>query len=54
MFTLKVKNAEFTIPKENLKLLAQSKAYDLGLSKYITTTEEAIAFLNNIGIEVYE
>lgn len=52
MYLLKVKNSKFTIPKTNIKLLAQIKAMDLHKDLNITTDEQAIEFLNEIGITV--
>ena len=52
MYLLKVKDSRFTIPKTNIKLLAQIKAMDLHKDLNITTDEQAIEFLNEIGITV--
>lgn len=52
MYLLKVKDNSFTIPKTNIKLLAQIKAIDLHKDFNITTNEQAIEFLNKIGITV--
>ena len=53
-YLLKVGNTEYTIPKENLKVLAMLKASDLEYNKIITNTDEAIEFFNSIGINVIE
>lgn len=52
MYLLKVKDSSFTIPKTNIKSLAQIKAIDLHKDFNITTNEQAIEFLNKIGITV--
>ena len=56
MYRLKVKDSIFTIPKENIRLLAMSKAMDLNEIDDVDlrTEEKAIAFLQSIGIEVSE
>lgn len=53
-YLLKVGNTEYTIPKENLKVLAMLKASDLEYNKIITNTDEAIEFFNSIGVNVIE
>lgn len=53
-YLLKVGNTEYTIPKENLKVLAMLKASDLEYNKIITNTDEAIEFFNSIGVNVTE
>lgn len=53
-YLLKVGNTEYTIPKENLKVLAMLKASDLEYNKIITNTNEAIEFFNSIGVNVIE
>lgn len=53
-YLLKVGNTEYTIPKENLKVLATLKASDLEYNKIITNTDEAIEFFNSIGVNVTE
>ena len=52
MYTLFVKDKKFTIPKQNLKLLAMIKAKDLNLKTELNTDEQAIKFLKTLGIEV--
>ena len=52
MYKLTVKGDEFTIPKENLRFLAMSKAMDLKLNVQLKTDEQAIEFLGRMGIEV--
>lgn len=54
MFTLKVKDEIFTIPKQNLRFLAIGKALDLKVKVKLNTDEDAIKFLNQLGIEVLE
>lgn len=55
MYELKVKNSVFTIPKENLKLLAMSKAIDLGrFNEKLNTNEDAIKFFESLGMQVNE
>lgn len=54
MYKLKVKDSIFTIPKENIRLLAMTKMFDLKKKVDLTTEEKAIAFLESIGIEVME
>jgi len=57
MYRLKVKDSIFTIPKENIRLLAMSKAMDLGQSNLCVcfdNDEYAIKYLRSIGIEVEE
>lgn len=52
MYLLKTKEVNYTIPKSNIKLLAQIKAIDLHKDFNITTDEQAIQFLNEIGVIV--
>lgn len=54
MYKLTVKDSIYTISKQNLKLLAMSKAIDLLLMVDLSTNEKAIEFLNSIGITVEE
>ena len=55
MYKLTIKNGEmFTIPKQNLRFLAISKAIDLKQNIELKTEEQAIDFLNKLGIEVEE
>lgn len=51
MYKLKVKDSIFTIPKQNIRLLAMTKAIDLGGFKIIKDDNEAINYLKSIGIE---
>lgn len=52
MYRLFVKDKKFTIPKQNLRLLAMIKAKDLKLYPELNTDEQAIKFFKKIGIEV--
>ena len=52
MYKLLVKDKKFTIPKQNLRLLAMIKASDLKLHPELNTDEQAIEFLKTLGIEV--
>ena len=52
MYKLFVKGKKFTIPKQNLRLLAMIKASDLKLHPELNTDEQAIEFLKTLGIEV--
>ena len=52
MYRLKVKDSVFTIPKENIGLLAYVKAQDNGTSINPNDKEGAIEYLRKIGIEV--
>ena len=52
MYRLFVKDKKFTIPKQNLRLLAMIKASDLKLHPELNTDEQAIEFLKTLGIEV--
>ena len=56
MYKLKVKDSIFTIPKENIRFLAMTKAMDLKEIDDVdlSTGEKAIAYLESIGIEVTE
>ena len=54
MYTLLVKDTKFTIPKQNIRLLAMMKANDLGLCPKLNTDEQAIEFLKSLGIEVLD
>lgn len=51
MFRLRVKGTEFTIPKENIGLLAFTKAQDMGAVIDPNDKEMAIRFLEGIGNE---
>ena len=52
MYRLKVKDSVFTIPKENIGLLAFTKAQDMGMTINPNDKEGAIRFLEVIGITV--
>lgn len=52
MFRLRVKGTEFTIPKENIGLLAFTKAQDMSAVIDPNDKEMAIRFLEGIGIKV--
>ena len=56
LYKLKIKEAEYTIPKENICLLAMSKAMDTGIqgSSAILTPTGAIEYLESLGIQVLE
>lgn len=54
MYKFKVKNNIYTIPKENLRLLALTKAMDVGAIIPIKDDADAISFLKEIGIEFLE
>lgn len=54
MYKLTIKDSVYTIPKQNLKLLAMSKALDLHLMVDLSTNEKVIEFFNSIGITVEE
>ena len=53
MYKLKVNNTEYTIPKENIVLLAMQQAMDRGIMQgNIHDEQSAIEYLESIGIEV--
>lgn len=52
MYKLKLKNTTYTIPKQNLRLLAMVKAQDLNKNVKLENDEDAINFFESIGIEV--
>ena len=52
MYKLKLKNTTYTIPKQNLRLLAMVKAQDLNKNVKLENDKDAINFLESIGIEV--
>ena len=54
MYKLTVKDTVYTIPKENIGLLAYVKAQDNGTSINPNDKEGAIEYLRKIGIEVSE
>ena len=52
MYILKVKDVEYTIPKENIRALAMLKAKDYNYDLPILNDDIAIAYLQSLGIEV--
>lgn len=52
MYRLKIKDSIFTIPKENIGLLAFVKAQDMGAVIDPKDKEGAIKFLEGIGFEI--
>lgn len=54
MYILKVKDTEYTIPKKNIRLLAMTKAMDAKADVELRTDEQAIAYLESLGIEIKE
>ena len=54
MYKLKVKGSEYTIPRENIGLLAFIQAQDRGVTIDPKNKDMAIAFLKGIGFEVEE
>ena len=54
MYKLKLKNTTYTIPKQNLRLLAMVKAQDLNKNVKLENDKDAINFLESIGIEVQD
>lgn len=54
MYKLKLKNTIYTIPKQNLRLLAMVKAQDLNKNVKLENDEDAIKFFKSIGIEVQD
>lgn len=54
-YLIKIKNSEFTIPKENIVMLALMKAIDNKVSGIpLKTNEQAIGFLESLGMEISE
>lgn len=53
-YLIKIKNSKYTIPKENLILLAKVKAIDLNKDFNINTNEDAIKFFKSIDVEISE
>ena len=54
-YLIKIKNSEFTIPKENIVMLALMKAIDNKVSGIpLKTNEQAIDFLESLGMEISE
>ena len=56
MYKLTINNTTYTIPKDNIGLLAMSKAMDRGddLGGVTHFPERAIQYLQSIGIQVEE
>lgn len=54
MYKLKVNDSEYTVPKENIGLLAFTQAQDRGVVINPKDKDMAIAFLKGIGFEVEE
>lgn len=54
MYLIKVKESEYTIPKENFKMLVWIKMQDRGDFLPIDTDEQGIAYLESLGMEVSE
>ena len=54
MYRLTVKDTIFTIPKENIGLLAFTKAQDMGKIIDPNDIDGAIKFLEDIGMEVQD
>ena len=54
-YNLKYKDSEYTIPKENIVMLALHEALQRGIERGpIHDSETAIAYLRSIGFEVTE
>ena len=54
-YLIKIKNSEFTIPKENIVMLALMKAIELKVNGIpLKTEEQAVAFLESLGMEISE
>ena len=51
-YRLKVKNTIFTVPKNNIRLLAYTKMRDSNKFAPLDTDQQAIEYLESIGIEV--
>lgn len=54
MYKLKINGSEYTIPKENIGLLAFIQAQDRGVTIDPNDKDMAIAFLKGIGFEMEE
>jgi len=53
MYRMELPNgSEFTLPKENIRVLAQIKAHDCNLYKHFVTDADAIEFFERNGITV--
>lgn len=53
-YLIKIKNSKYTIPKENLILLARVKAIDLNKDFNGNTNKDAIKFFKSIDVEISE
>lgn len=54
-YLIKIKNSEFTIPKENIVMLALMKAIELKVNGIpLKTEEQAVVFLESLGMEISE
>ena len=53
-YLIKVKDSEFTIPKENFRMLAWIKMQDRGDFLPIDTDEQAIKYFESLGMSVSE
>ena len=54
-YEIKVKDSVFTIPKENIKMLAITKAIDNGITHgNIHNDKTAIEYLESLGMEIRE
>ena len=54
-YLIKIKDSEFTIPKENIVMLALMKAIELKVNGIpLKTEEQAVAFLESLGMEISE
>lgn len=51
-YKLIIKGSVFTIPKQNIRFLAMTKAQDLNKNICLDTNEQAVEFLESLGIEV--
>lgn len=52
MYKLTVKDSVYTIPKGNIRYLAMTKAMDLKANVELNTEEQAISYLESIGIKI--
>lgn len=53
-YLIKVKNSEYTIPKENFKFLARIQMQDRGDFIVLDTDEQCIAYFESLGMSVSE
>ena len=54
-YLIKINDSEHTIPKENIVALALVKAMDLKVNGIpLKTEDQAIAFLESLGVEISE